>query len=133
MSNCLFRPPVPMLAIYAIVNLLWIAFAEGIAPNIILAAYSERSLPVLNWLFNNHRSLPIEHYLNRWSVFAHAVSIAIALHLAIVLLIRRIDRDQCSSDMTKSRSRINVILIVFAAAFFTVTVSSWVQGDYKYF
>jgi hypothetical protein len=83
MSNRLFRPPVPLLAIYAIVCLLWIGFADGIAPNIISAAYNELSLSVLNWFFKSHRSLPLEHYLDRWSVFAAAVSIAIALHLAM--------------------------------------------------
>jgi len=132
MSNQ-FRPPVPLLAIYAIVCLLWIGFAVGIAPNIISAAYNERSLSVLNWLFKSHRSLPIEHYLDRWSVFAAAVSIAIVLHLAIVLFIGRIDRKNRFPEKTRVCSRTNFILIVFSAAFFAVTVLSWAQGDYKYF
>ena len=42
---------VPLIAIYAIMCLLWIGFADGVAPNIIAAAYNERSLSVLNWLF----------------------------------------------------------------------------------
>src|SRR5262245_61424646 len=123
MSNRQFRPPVPLLAIYAIVCLLWIGFAVGVAPNIMSAAYNERSLSVLNWLFKSHRSLPNEHYLDRWSVFAAAMSIAIILHLAIVLFIGRIDR---KNRLPKTRvcSRTNFILIVFSAAFFAVTVLS---------
>jgi Glycosyltransferase family 87 len=131
--NCLFRPPVPLFAIYAIVCLSWIGFAGGIAPNIISAAYNERSLPVLNWIFKNHRSLPLEHYLDRWSVTAAAVFIAIVLHLAIVLFIGRLDRKHRLSATPPAASRINFILIIFSAAFFTVTVLSWAQGDYKYF
>ena len=132
MSNCLFRPPVHAV-IYAIVCLLWIGFADGIAPNIISAAYNERSLSVLNWFFKSHRSLPLEHYLDRWSVFAAAVLIAIVLHLAIVLFIGRIDRKHRLPDTTRACSRINFILIAFSAAFFAVTVLSWAQGDYYYF
>src|SRR5262245_21714970 len=130
-SNSLFRPGVPLLATYAIVCLLWIAFADGIAPKIISAAYNERSLSVLNWFFKSHRSLPLEHYLDRWSVTAAAVLIAIVLHLAIVLLIGRIDR-RLSATPT-ALSRINFILIAFSAAFLALTVLSWAQGDYKYY
>ena len=130
MSKCLFRPPV---LIYAIVCLLWIGFANGIAPNIISAAHNERSLSVLNWFFKSHRSLPLEHYLDRWSVFAAAVLIAIVLHLAIVLFIGRIDRKHRLPHTTRACSRINFILIAFSAVFFAVTVLSWARGDYYYF
>jgi uncharacterized membrane protein len=119
--------------IYAIVCLLWIGFANGIAPNIISAAYNERSLSVLNWFFKSHRSLPLEHYLDRWSVTAAAVLIAMVLHLAIVLFIGHIDRKHRLSATPTALSRINFILVAFSAAFLALTVLSWVQGDYKYF
>jgi hypothetical protein len=54
MSGFLLRPSppliplLPLIAIYAAVCLLWIGFANGIAPNIIAAAYNEQSLSVLN-------------------------------------------------------------------------------------
>jgi Glycosyltransferase family 87 len=131
MSNCLIRPPVPLLVIYAIVCLLWIAFADGIAPNIISAAYNERGLSVLNWFFKSHRSLPLEHYLDRWSVTAAAVLIAMVLHLAIVLFIGRIDRKHRLSATQTALPRINFILIAFSAAFLALTVLSWAQGDYR--
>jgi hypothetical protein len=132
MSSRLFRPPVPLLAIYAIVLLLWIRFADWTALSLSSAVYDERSLSVLNWFFKNHRSLPLEHSLDRWSVFSAAVSIAIVLHLAIVLLIWYIDRKhRLPPDTTRTYSRINFILIAFSAAFFAVTVLSWAQGDYK--
>src|SRR6516165_9228434 len=125
MSNRLFRPLVPLLLIHAIVLLLWIGFADGIAPHIISGAYNDRTLSVLNWFFKSHRSLPLEHYLDRWSVFAAAVSIAIVLHLAIVLFIGRLDRRHRLPDTTRAYSRINFILIAFSAAFFAGTVLSW--------
>ena len=131
MSNSLFRPPVPWLVTYAIVCLLWIGFAYGIAPTIIAAAYNEQSLSVLNWFFQSHRSLPLEHYLDRWSVTAAAVLIAMVLHLAIVLFIGRIDRKHRLSATPTALSRINFILIAFSAAFLALTVLSWAQGDYK--
>jgi hypothetical protein len=133
MSNRLFRPLVPLLLIHAIVLLLWIGFADGIAPHIISGAYNDRTLSVLNWFFKSHRSLPLEHYLDRWSVFAAAVSIAIVLHLAIVLFIGRLDRRHRLPDTTRAYSRINFILIAFSAAFFAGTVLSWARGDYYYF
>jgi hypothetical protein len=132
MWNCLLRPPVPLLVIYAIVCLLWIGFADGIAPNIISVAYNERSLSVLNWFFKSHRSLPLEHYLDRWSVTAAAVLIAMVLHLAIVLFIKSIDRKHRRSATPTALSRINFILIAFSAVFLTLTVLSWIQGDYRY-
>jgi hypothetical protein len=115
------------------VCLLWIGFADGMAPNIISAAYNKRSLSVLNWFFKSHRSLPLEHYLDHRSVFAAAVAIAIALHLATVLFIGRIDRRHRRPDTTRACSRINFILIAFSAVFFAVTVLSWTQGDYHFF
>src|SRR6516165_7044805 len=121
MSNRLFRPLVPLLLIHAIVLLLWIGFADGIAPNIISVAYNERSLSVLNWFFKSHRSLPLEHYLDRWSVTAAAVLIAMVLHLAIVLFIKSIDRKHRRSATPTALSRINFILIAFSAVFLTLT------------
>src|SRR5947208_15335916 len=85
-------PSLPLIAIYAGVCLLWIEFSNGIVPNIIAAAYYERSLSVLNWVFQGHRFLPLEHYLDRWNVIAAAVLIAMVLHLMIVLFIARIGR-----------------------------------------
>ena len=92
LSNRLLRPPLPLLAIYAFGTLLWIGFANRIAPNLIAAAYNERSLSLLNWFFRSHRSLPLKHYLDRWSVIAAAVSIAVVLHLVIDLFIGHISR-----------------------------------------
>jgi hypothetical protein len=113
--------------------LLWIGLADGIALNIISAAYNERSLSVLNWFFKSHKSLPLEHYLDRWSLTAAAVLIAMVLHLALVLFIGRIDRKHRLSATPTALSRINFILIAFSATFLVFTVLSWAQGDYRYF
>ena len=131
LSNRLLRPPLPLLAIYAFGTLLWIGFANRIAPNLIAAAYNERSLSVLNWFFQSHRSLPLKHYLDRWSVIAAAVSIAVVLHLVIVLFIGHISRRHRLADTPRAFVPIDFILIAFSAAFLALTVLSWAQGDYK--
>jgi hypothetical protein len=125
-------PSLPLIAFYAAVCLLWIGFANGIAPNIIAAAYYERSLSVLNWVFHGRRSLPLEHYLDRWNVIAAAVLIAMVLHLMIVLFIARIGRKHrlLLLDTPKACSRTNFILIAYSAAFLALTTLSWVHGDY---
>ena len=66
----------------------------------------------------------------RWSVTAAAVLIAMVLHLAIVLLIGRIDHKHRLSATPTALSRINFVLIAFSAAFLALTVLSWAQGDY---
>ena len=128
------RSSLPITIIYVVLCLLWIEFA-GTAPNIIAAAYNQQSLQVLNWIFQNHRSEPIDHYLDRWSMITSAVPIAMIMHLLIVLLIKRFDRKHrlllhgaviCSPS--------NATLITFSAAFLAVTVFSWAiywaHGDY---
>ena len=132
MSNCLLRPLLSLIAIYAAVCLFWIGFADGVAPNIIAAAYNERSLPILNWVFQGHRSLPIEHYLDRWSVIAAAVQIATILHLVIVLFIGSIDRKHRLLLLKAPRPDLctNFVLIAFSAAFLALTALSWAHGDY---
>jgi hypothetical protein len=136
MFGFLLRPSPPLIpslsiiAIYAAVCLLWIGFASGIAPNIIAAAYNERSLPILNWAFQGHTSLPLEHYLGRWNAMAAAVPIAMMLHLVIVLCIRSMDRKTPPPDASRARLRINFALTLFSAAFLALTALSWAQGDY---
>ena len=122
----MLRPLLPLIAIYAVVCLLWIGFANGVAPNIIAAAYNEQSLSVLNWAFQGHRSLPIEHYLDRWSVIAIAVLIATILHLVIVLFIAGIERKHRLLLLNSSRPDLctNFVLIVFSAAFLALTALS---------
>jgi Glycosyltransferase family 87 len=124
-----------IITIYAVLCLLWIEFAQGTAPNIIAAAYNQQSLQVLNWIFQNHRSEPIDHYLDRWSMIASAVPIAMIMHLVIVLLIEHFDhKHRLLLHDAVRRSPSNAILITFSAAFLAVTVFSWAiywaHGDY---
>jgi len=122
-----------LIATYAALWVFWVGFADGVAPNIIAAAYNERSLSVLNWVFQGHRSLPIEHYLESWRVVAAAVQIATILHLMIVLFIRRIDRKHRLLLLKTPRADLytNFILIAFSAAFLALTALSWIHGDYR--
>ena len=123
----------PIIATYASVCILWIGFADGVAPNIIANAYNEQSLSVLNWVFQGHRSLPIGHYFDRWSEITTAVLIATILHLVIVLSIIGSDHKYLLVLGTSSKpdTRTNFVLIVFSAAFLALTALSPTWGDYN--
>ena len=113
--------------------LFWVGFADWIAPNIIAAAYDERSLSILNWVFQGRRSFfPVEHYLDRWSMYAAAVLLAAVLHFVIVLFICGIDRKHRVRflDAARPYSHANVALVVYSAAFLALAVLSGAQGDY---
>ena len=128
----MLRPLPPLIAIYASVCVLWIGFANGVAPNIIADAYNELSLSVLNWAFQGHRSLPIGHYFDLWSEITIAVLIATILHLVIVLFIVGSERKYSLllGNSSKPDSRTNFVLIVFSAAFLALTALSPTRGDY---
>jgi len=122
-----------LIAIYVVLSLFWIGFAYGVAPNILIAAYNEQSLTILNWVFQGHRSLPVEHFLERWSVIAAAVLIASILHFLIVMFIENIDGKYRLRlvDTPKSALCSNSVLIAFSAAFLGLTATSWARGDYS--
>jgi hypothetical protein len=132
MFHCPLRLSLRLIAFYAIVCLLWIRFADWIAPNIIAAAYDERNLWITNWGFRGYQSFPV-HYRDRWSVIATAALLAAALHLVIVLFICGIDRKHRGRfpDATRPHSHANAALVVFSAAFLALTVFSGAHGDYN--
>jgi Glycosyltransferase family 87 len=135
-SSCLrlrFGLLLTLIAIYVVLSLCWVGFAYGVAPNIIIAAYNEQSLRILNWVFHGHRSLPVEHFLARWSAIAAAVLIAALLHFLIVLFIESIDRKYRLRlvDPPKSDLSGNSVLIAFSAAFLGLTAASWTRLDYS--
>ena len=78
-------------------------------------------------------ALPVEHYLDRWSVIAAAALLAAVLHLVIVLFICGIDRKHRVQflDAARPYSHANAALVVFSAAFLALTVLSGAQGDYR--
>jgi Glycosyltransferase family 87 len=127
------KPLLPLITIYVVLSIFWVGFAYAVAPNIIIAAYNEQSLSILNWVFQGHRSLPVEHFLQRWSAIAAAVLIASFLHLLIVLFIASIDRKYRLrlGHSPKSTLRSNSVLIAFSAAFLGLTAASWSRGDYS--
>jgi hypothetical protein len=130
MSLSLFRHSLRLTAIYATVCVLWGGFGHWFAPSIIAAAYDNRNQLILNRLFGN-RSLPVEHYVGRWSIFATATMLAAIFHLFMVLLIRAIDhkrRDQIL-DHARAASGVNFILTLFCGAFLAWAVLSGVHGE----
>jgi len=128
------RPLLRLIALYLVLSVLWVGFAYGIAPNIITAAYHARSVSALNWVFQGHRSVPVEHYLDRWSSIAAALQMATILHLSIVLFIRSIDRKHRLRDVKAPRPDLcaNFVLIGVSAAFLALTALTriWAPGDY---
>src|SRR5262249_51098105 len=130
--NYMLRLLPPIIATYASVCILWIGFANGVAPNIIADAYNEQSLSVLNWVFQGRKSLPIGHYFDRWSEITTAVLIATILHLLIVVFIVGSDRKYplLLGTSSKPDTRTNFVLIVFSAAFLALTALSPTWGDY---
>jgi len=120
-----------LVVIYAAICLSWVGFAGLIAPQIISAAYEERNLSILNWVFHG-RSLPVEHYIERWNVVAVAALLAAVLHLAIVLFICGANHKQRIQFLDGTQlSRANAALIIFSATFLAVTVLSGARGDYR--
>src|SRR5262249_18832073 len=133
MFYCPLRRSLRLIAIYAILCLSWVGFADWVAPKFIAAAYNERSLAILNSVFQGRRTLPVEHYLDRWSVIAVATLLAAVLHLVIVLFLCGIDRKHRIQFLDSARpySHADARLAAFSAAFLALAVLSGPRGDYK--
>jgi hypothetical protein len=115
------------MALYAIPAAAWVAFALWVVPPIIEAAYHGRGPEPLNRFFRGRQPHPLDHYFHLWDDFAAAVLIAWALHLAFVLLIRRLDR---GIETSREAVRASQLLFAFAAAFLAATVLAWTRHDY---
>jgi hypothetical protein len=126
------RAFLPLIAVYATLGTAWAAFAYWIAPGIIVAAYGDRSLSVLNRIFQGNRHLPAEHYLHSWQVVAGAIQIAMILHLLIVLFLGRIERKHKLrySEPMKTNANTNTVLIAFSAVFLATAAITGSRGDY---
>ena len=109
----------------------WSAFAFGVAPEIIAGAWGGRGGPILDRVFQGHRSLPVEHDLGAWRGVAAAVLIAMALHLAIVLLATRMDRFQPGGARVGGKIDASGALMVFSAVFLATAVITWIAGDHE--
>jgi hypothetical protein len=159
---CLLRPSLRLIAIYATICLFWVGFAGWFVPRIVAIAFDEPNLPtsnwvfrsgsalfvrrehwtdlsIINWVFQDRRPLPIEYFLNRWSVIAVAALLAATLHLLTVLFIYHIDHKHrvrfldAERPSSQPRSRPNATLIMFSAAFLAFTVLSGSKGDYPFY
>jgi hypothetical protein len=117
----------PLIAFYAAASAVWLAFAHWAVPPIIAAAYHGRGPEPLNRFFRGRQPHPLAHYFHLWDDFAAAVLIAWALHLAFVLLVRRLDRRVEEGRGTVRASR---WLVGVAAAFLAVTLLSGPRHDY---
>ena len=125
------RPSALVVTAYAVVCAAWSAFAFGLAPGIIASAWAGRGGPILDRVFQAHRSLPVEHYLGAWRGLAAAVLIAMALHLALVLLATRMDRHQRRGAREGGKIEASGALMVFSAVFLAAAVITWIAGDHR--
>jgi hypothetical protein len=124
---------IPVIAVYAILGTAWAAFAHCIAPGIIVAAYADRSLSMLNQIFQGNRYLPVEHYLHSWNLVAGVIDIAVVLHFVIVIFIASINRRHKLRfrDAAKTNANANMVLIAFSAVFLTTTaITGFSNGNY---
>lgn len=106
----------PLPALYAALAAVWGVFAHWAVPPVIDAAYHGRGPGPLHRFFRGRQPHPVEHYFQLWNDFAAAVLIAGALHLALVLLVRRLG--------------VSRRLVGFAAVFLGVTLLSGPRHDY---
>ncbi len=109
-----------IVAAYVALGACWVGASRGLVPPIIAAAYEGRSLSVLNRFFRGRTPHPVEHYFELWEAFSGAVLLALALHLAVVLVV----------GLSGIGVRTGRRLIAFAAAFLTATVLSGPRHDY---
>ncbi len=121
------RWPRLLVSLYGALAATWLALAHWAVPPIVDAAYHGRSLEPLNRVFRARQPHPLDHYFHLWDDFAAAVLIAGALHLAFVLLVRRLDRH---IEASRETARASQLLIAFAAAFLAVTLLSGPRHDY---
>jgi hypothetical protein len=122
------------IVVYAILGTAWAAFAHCIAPDIIVAAYADRSVSMLYRIFQGNRYLPVEHYLYSWNLVAGAIDIAVVLHFVIVLFIASIDHRHKLrfGNAAKTNADANIMLIAFSAVFLTTTaITGFGKGDYR--
>jgi hypothetical protein len=126
------RQTVLLVAGYAAFCLAWAGFADRLGQAAIAAAYRGQTHPIVDWLFHARQNLPLEHFLGAWHARATTVPLAALLHLAIVLVIRRIDRGRrlASVGAATAELRVNLVLILFAAAFLAFAVLSGFKGAY---
>jgi hypothetical protein len=122
------RGTLPLIASYAIICVVWAEFSPWIPPTIVKAAYN----PSIPNLVSGKGMLPVEYYLDRWSMVAAAVPLAVVLHLVVVLLIGAIDskKPRILLESAGSDSLVNVVLTAFSAAFLALTVLSGDRWDY---
>jgi hypothetical protein len=121
-------------ALYALPAAVWVVIARVWAPRVIRSAYQGQSLAVLNRVFQRHGLHPVDHYLGLWRMFADALMLAWLFHLAVVLVVRGMNRRFVGEQEQSSSSRaIDRWLIGFALVFLMVTALSGRRHDYVAF
>ena len=128
------RPTIVLCILYAALIGVWLGFARGLAPAIVLASSQGRTPWVLNRLAWSWRNpVPPATPLQQWFVFSSAVAIAGVSHLVVVLLVRALDRrsreEQPAIESTGERWT-NIAVVSLSLVFLVLTVSKGAMQDY---
>jgi hypothetical protein len=101
-------------------------------PSIIVAAYQEQSLSLINRAFDGLRAAPLESYLDRWTEIAAAVPVTGILHLAIIFFIRSIWQKHQGLYLVSAKSDfyVDIFLILFSATFLLLSIPIWFSSIY---
>jgi hypothetical protein len=132
-----FRP-YRVVVFYAVLALAWTAFARWIVPPFLAM---ESPGPIWAAIILYVRTPPAlflpQDALARWRALSGAVLIAMALHLSIVFILRRYNRDDAGDQPTTTdvaaRRRINLLLLLLSFAFLLVTVLAGTIQDYYFY
>jgi hypothetical protein len=121
---------IPLIAVYAILGTGLGGVRAFHCTGIIVAAYADRSISMLNRIFQANRDLPVEHYLHSWNLVAGAIDIAVVLHLVIVLFIGSIDGRHKLRCCDAAKTNANANMVLFSAVFLITTAITGNRNDY---
>ena len=122
---------------YSIVLLCWMVFARWAAPGLIVQAQQDHGLALFDRLIpKSGQPVTSQRRLDAWREFSEAVAWAISAQMAIVLLIRHLDRGVAADVALSAENPVrwtNRGIIVFSTVFLAVTVVRGSIQDYAAF
>jgi hypothetical protein len=126
-----------LITFYAVLALAWIALARWVVPPFLVmerpgAAWSA----IIGYVRSPHALFLTDDTLSRWRGFSGAVLIAMALHLTIVVFLRRYDLAMAAAELPGDDSDgrlVNRWLVIVSFPFLAVTVLTGPVQDYYFY
>ena len=126
-----------LVTLYATLALGWVAIAQWIVPPFLTMENPGGTWAAVRRYIQSPPALFLARdTLGRWRDFSAAVLIALALHLTILLILRRYDlraAETPSSTNVPATRRVNLSLLIFSLAFLAVTVLTGPCHDYYFY